>query len=299
MVISGCVLLKIDEPKVMLNFNPTWRFSSPGKIAGGIVDDFTVLIKRVSGQLEKRKHVIEHYKHYFADAAGRPAYTSSSLGWAERDLNDYMSDAADNAPMFIEAFYDAGQALKRSNPEFVVPDIATINQLLAMYDAGYELQPPNLIARNPPASIPVSERPPSLDEEAQEIIQRSLKQAEDSLTAGNGRQAVQEILWLLETVSTAFQGISIGETTVQGKYFNKIAEELRRHNKGQTIEQAINWMTTLHGYLSSPTGGGVRHGGTLKSSMTMLPHEARLFYNLIRSYLSFLIDEHDRSTRGV
>jgi hypothetical protein len=258
-----------------------------------------VLIKRVSGQHENRKHVIEHYKRYFADAAGQSAYTSSSLGWAESDLDDHMRDAADNAAMFIEAFYDAGQALKRSHPEFIVPDVATVNQLLAKYDAGYELQPPNLVSRNSSISIAVPERPPSLDEEAQEIIRRSLKQAEDSLAAGNGRQAVQEILWLLETVSTAFQGISIGETAVQGKYFNKIAEELRRHHKGQTIEQAINWMTTLHGYLSSPMGGGVRHGGTLKASMTMLPHEARLFYNLIRSYLSFLIDEHDRLTRGI
>src|SRR5262249_7618366 len=92
----------------------------------------------------------------------------------------------------------------------------------------------------------------------------------------------------------AFQGLPIGETTVQGKYFNKIADELRRHHKGRTVEQAINWMTTLHGYLSSPTGGGIRHGGTLKAEVEMLPPEAHLFCNLIRSYLSFLLDEHAR-----
>ena len=83
-----------------------------------------------------------------------------------------------------------------------------------------------------------------------------------------------------------------------GQYFNNIADELRRHHKGQTVEQAINWMKALHGYLSSPTGGGVRHGATLKADVTMLPHEARLFCNLIRSYLSFLLDEHERLSRG-
>jgi hypothetical protein len=282
----------------MLNFDPAWRFASPGPIANGVADDFVILIKRVSGQQTNRQHVIEHYKTYFADAAGRPSYTSTSLSWAVSDLSDYMAEAAENAPMFIEAFYDAGNSMQRKNPQFVVPEVASINHILAKHGAGYELQPPDLIARNPQAAIKVQDRPPSLDEEAHEIIQRSLKQAEENLALGRGRQAVQEILWLLETVSTAFQGLPLGKTTVQGKYFNKIADDLRRHHKGKTIEQAISWMTTLHGYLSSPTGGGVRHGATLKAEIVMLPHEARLFCNLIRSYLSFLLDEHERLSRG-
>jgi hypothetical protein len=282
----------------MLNFAPAWRFASPGPIANGVADDFAVLIKRVSGQHANRQYVIEHYKTYFADAAGRPSYTSSSLSWAESDLNAYMAEAAVNAPMFIEAFHDAGISLQRKNPQFVVPDVASINHVLAKYGAGYELQPPDLVSRNPQEAIIVQDRPPSLDEEAHGIIQRSLKQAEENLALGQGRQAVQEILWLLETVSTAFQGLPIGETTVQGKYFNKIADDLRRHHKGKSTEQVINWMTTLHGYLSSPTGGGVRHGATLKGEVVMLPHEARLFCNLIRSYLSFLLDEHGRLSRG-
>jgi hypothetical protein len=282
----------------MLTFNTTWRFTSPGLIANGVADDFFMFIKKIAGQHSDRQYVIEHYKRHFADAAARPCYTSTSLSWAESDLNDYMSAAAGNAPLFIEAFFDAGNALQMANPQFIVPDVATINQILAKYAAGYELQPPALISRNPQPAIPVQERPPSLDVEAHEIIQRSLKQSEENLARGRGRQAVQEILWLLETVSTAFQGLPIGETTVQGKYFNKIAEELRRHHKGQTVEQAINWMTTLHGYLSSPTGGGIRHGGTLKADVEMLPHEAHLFCNLIHSYLSFLLDEHGRLSGG-
>jgi hypothetical protein len=121
-----------------------------------------------------------------------------------------------------------------------------------------------------------------------------LKQSEEYLTAGKNRQAVQEILWLLETVSTAFQGLPVGEGTIQGKYFNKIADELKLHRKGQVAEQAIGWMKTLHGYLSSPTGGGVRHGATLTAEGELSPHEARLICNLIRSYLYFLLDEYNR-----
>ena len=283
----------------MLNFNPAWRFTSPGAIAQGVSVELFAFIKRVAGQHLNRQHVIEHYKSYFADAAGRPSYTSSSLSWAETDLDAYMSDAAANAPLFIEAFYSAGVSLQMANPQFVVPDVTTVNAILTRYNAGYELVPPDLVGRNPqPTPVHVQDQPPSLDEQAHEIIQRSLKKAQDDLALGNGRQAVQEILWLLETISTAFQGITVGESTVQGKYFNNIADELRRHHKGKTVEQAINWMKTLHGYLSSPTGGGVRHGATLKADVTMLPHEARLFCNLIRSYLSFLLDEHERLSEG-
>lgn len=282
----------------MLNFDPSWRLRPPGKIARGVISDLAVLIKRVAGQHGNRQHIIEHYKRYFADAAGRPHHYSSTLNWAESDLDDYMREAGENAPMFIEAFFDTGQALKNQNEEFVVPNVTIINHVLSSNNAGYELSPPNLIARNAPASIPLEELPPSLDALAHERIQRSWKKAEDYLTAGENRQAVQEILWLLETVSTVFQGIPVGESTIQGKYFNKIADELRQHRKGQVAEQAVTWMKTLHGYLSSPTGGGVRHGGTLNADTEMTAHEARLFCNLIRSYLNFLLDEYESLQGG-
>lgn len=282
----------------MLNFNPSWRFQSPGAIAPGVIDEFNLMIKRVAGQHGSRQPILEHYKRYFADAAGRPSYTSSSLDWAESDLESYMREAGDNAATFIEAFFDAGQALQGQNPGLVVPPLDLINNVLRSNDASFEVQPPDLIALRSAPSVTVQDLPPSLDAQAIEIIQRSLKQAEDDLTIGRNRQAVTEILWLLETVSTVFQGIPVGETTIQSKYFNKIADELRRHRKGQVAEQALGWMKTLHGYLSSPTGGGVRHGGVLSADAELSPHDARLFCNLIRSYLNFLLDEYDRLLRN-
>ena len=75
---------------------------------------------------------------------------------------------------------------------------------------------------------------------------------------------------------------------------NKIAEDLRRYQKGTTLSQVFSWITALHGYLSSPTGGGVRHGVDLRSGISVQPNEARLFCNLIRSYVSYLMAEHDR-----
>ena len=280
----------------MLNFDPSWRFNSPGEIASGVNGDFSTLIGKVAAQGE-RQRLLEHFKHYFANAAGFTSNWSSSASWAESDLDRYMTAAGENAPLFIEAFYDACAAIPEAYPHIGVPDVAMMNRVLAENDAGYQIQPPDLICMTGQEQIAVPERHASLDEQAQEIIQQSLKQSEMLLAEGRGRPAVQEILWLLETVSTAFRGLEIGSGTVQGKYFNKIAEDLRRHHKGQILDQVLAWVTTLHGYLSSPTGGGVRHGTDLKAASEMPPNEARLFCNLIRSYISFLMTEHARLSR--
>lgn len=241
--------------------------------------------------------MLEHFKSYFANAFGSATGWSSSESWAESDLDRCMRNAADNAPLFIEAFYDACETLKANHPEFAMPDIGRMNRVLSENGASYEIQPPDLINRNPQVAIATPERVASLDEQAQELIQKSFSESEKLLAEGRDRPTVQEILWLLETVSTAFQGMGSGAGTVQGKYFNKIAEDLRRQHKGKTLEMVLNWTTALHGYLSSPTGGGIRHGTNLNAGIALQPNESRLFCNLIRSYISFLIAEHERLSR--
>lgn len=277
----------------MLKFNGAWRFDSPGAISPGVIADFSRLIGKTATQ-GSRQDVLEHFKVYFADAAGTTASWSSSTSWAETDLDRYMNDAASNAPLFIEAFYDACHALQGTHPDYAVPDAGMINRVLASHKAGYRIEAPDLVPEDGQQPIELPKGAITLDDHAQEIIQRSLKQSEQLLSEARYRQAVQEILWLLETVATVFQGLEIGEGTVQGKYFNKIADDLRKHNKGKILDQVLSWVTTLHGFLSSPTGGGIRHGTDLKAGITIQPNEARLFCNLIRSYISYLMAEHAR-----
>jgi len=169
----------------MLNYLPAWRFASPGAVASGVEEDFLFLIKKVAGQYGDRQQIIEHYKTYFADAAGRPSYTSSSLGWAESDLIDYMRSAAENAPLFIEAFFDAGASLTTRNPQLIVPDVTTINSVLTKHAAGYEVKLPDLISHKQQMPISVPDRIASLDEQALEIIQKSLKHSEELLALGH------------------------------------------------------------------------------------------------------------------
>ena len=281
----------------MLKFDGAWRFdTSPGGVPADVVNDFVELIGKVATQGD-RQEILEHFKRYFASAAGTTASWSSSVSWAETDLHQHMAQAAENAPLFIEAFYDACAALRPKDVD--VPDVEVINRILSKHKASYEIHPPHLIRRNADAApITVPEKPPSLDEQAQELIQGSLREAEELLSEGRYRQAVQEVLWLLETVSTAFQGLDTAAGTVQGKYFNKIISDLRHRYQGTSLDQILDWMTTLHGYLSSPTGGGIRHGTHLKAGVATTASEARLFCNLIRSYISFLIAEHERLSKS-
>lgn len=277
----------------MLNFDGSWRFDTPGPIPDVVSNEFFELIGRIATP-DNRKEILEHFKTYFASAAGASSSWSSSSSWAESDLLGYMSQAAANAPLFIEAFYDGCQALANGRPPTAVPDLNRINRILSETQSGYQIEPPNLISTNVHVPISVPDRPLSLDAQAQEMVQRSLKDSERFLAEGRNRAAVQEILWLLETVSTAFQGLAVGDGTIQGNYFNKIVCDLRRHNRGTTLDQILSWAMSLHGYLSSPTGGGIRHGTDLRAGIATQPDEARLFCNLIRSYITFLLSEHER-----
>jgi hypothetical protein len=97
--------------------------------------------------------------------------------------------------LFIEAFYGACGSL--ASDDIHTPDAEMINQILAKHDAGYKIELPDLVVLHE-TSIAVEVLPPSLSEQAQNIIQQSLQQSQEYLTAGQYRQAVQEILWLLE-----------------------------------------------------------------------------------------------------
>ena len=174
-----------------------------------------------------------------------------------------------------------------------------INAILAKHNIGFEIRLFRLEPRESAAVsvVPVAEVPPTLAERAVDLLQASLSRSEELLSERRGREAVQEGLWLLETVATAFRGLDTGVDKVDGKYFNQIVKELRKAKVGTTLDRVLEWMIMLHGYLSSPSGGGVRHGLDLDKGVPISDNEARLFCNLIRSYLSFLLIEHEHLAR--
>jgi hypothetical protein len=276
----------------MLQFDRALRWASPGEMSGDIVEDvFTEIVMRIVAQADAQT-VLELFKRRFAQASGRTSSRSSSVDWAESDLRSYMRHAAGNAALFVEALYDGMCDIERLHVHVGLPPWPYVNRILA--PSGYAIEPPNLIVGVMVSAVAVPENVPSLDAQANELIQRSLAQSEDLLNSGRYRQAVQEILWLLETISTAFEGSQHGNNTVQGKYFNHIIGELMKFNTGRMLAQASNWMRTLHGYLSSPSGGGVRHGTVLNDAYDLSEGEAKLVCDLTRSYIAYFLSEHQR-----
>lgn len=280
-----------------LKFENSWRFRTPGTLPLPAVHDFETLLHRVVAQGPKFS-MLEHFKRFFAGASGTAATRSSSVDWAISDLQTAMRGAADNAALFIAAFYDACEAAQAARPDIMVPPEDVLNHLLREHAAGYTLRGDTLLAGEGQPMVTAVPPAPSLAESAQQLIRVSLAQADTFLDQDKPRQAVQEVMWLLETVSTAFQGVaSDNGATIQGKYFNTIVADLRRNGKGKTIERVAEWITALHGYLSSPTGGGVRHGTHIVYGDQPDAAEGRLFCNLARSYIGYLLAEHARLTK--
>ncbi|WP_156667141.1 hypothetical protein [Rhizobium bangladeshense] len=153
--------------------------------------------------------ILEHFKRYFAGACGSTANRSSSESWAESDLNNLIWQAADNAPLFVEAFYEGCEALRGDN--FTLPEVSCINRILADHQAGFEIRLPAIVAAGIHKPIPVPERYQSLDEQAQDLVQQSFRDSERLLSEGHPRQAVQEILWLMESVLTPSRALVPGK----------------------------------------------------------------------------------------
>lgn len=282
-----------------LRFPGAWRFTPPndGHFINSVIPDAAVwelieVIGKIASQGD-RWSVLEHFKSHFGVSS-----RSSSESWAESDLQSAMVRSAINAPLFIEAFVSACDALRDNFNDWFTPDVGFVNTILAKHNVGYEIRPPELVAREIGSTpVPVSIPAPTMAEATRAVIEGSLNRSEELLSEGRPREAVQEILWLLETVATAFRGMETESGKVEGKYFNHIVRELRTHHPGTTLERVLDWVAAMHGYLSSPKGGAVRHGIDLKEGVSLDIQEARLFCNLTRSYISFLLMEYESILR--
>jgi hypothetical protein len=283
-----------------LKFPGTWRFEPPPdgeffnrSISREAANDCVDLIEKIR-TAETRWATYEHFKRAF----NLPS-RSSSEDWAYSDLHSAIASASKNAPVFIESIYDACEDLRGTSGEWFVPDFSHLNAILARHKIGYEIRPPALVLREHVGPVvAVEPPPPTFAEEARTILETSLSRSDELLSQGRAREAVQEVLWLLETVSTAFAGIDTQSGKVEGKYFSKIVGDLQKKMPGTTLTSVLGWITTMHGYLSAPTGGGVRHGMDLRKGVDLDVHQARLFCNLTRSYISFLIGEYGAMSRN-
>lgn len=137
-----------------LKFSGKWRLEPPTDghfinkaIPDDVVGEFIQLVMKVATQGPKRQDVLEHFKRHFCIARGAMYARSSSEGWAESDLLTYAQEAAENAPLFIEAFYNACESFGEDDPDLWAPDAEIINGILTKNRIGYVIKPPRLELR--------------------------------------------------------------------------------------------------------------------------------------------------------
>ena len=78
---------------------------------------------------------------------------SSSTSWAETDLRSYMFQAAENAPLFLEAFFEACEILRSGKKGYYPPEAAMINEVCLRHQIGYEIRRPELVLREAQTAV--------------------------------------------------------------------------------------------------------------------------------------------------
>lgn len=158
--------------------------------------------------------ILETFKKYFAPIAGESYSQSTSSAWATRDLERLMLEAGDNAPLFIATLHRACDEVRQLGA--MVPDVDALNRVLLTHEAGFVISPPRIVRSDTETSgLPV--RSPSVHEQKNALIATSLEESQRLLQEGRNRQAILKVLWLMETVSTAFKGTATASGSVEGK----------------------------------------------------------------------------------
>ncbi len=282
-----------------LTFDFAWALSPPPdgtyintSIPGDAVDEFFTFAK-LTAQRGDPEEIYFIFRAEFSEAMGQPRYRSSSLYFAPGDAKLAMEEAASNAPVFIAAFYSACAEITRQFGSTNAPDVSTMNRLLEKHRIGYVIDPPKLRLRDIVDVVPV--HPTTLLQQAHEKFRNAIERSEGLLHENKGEEAVNHIWWLLESVSTAFAGVTMYGRKIEGDYFNVVMKNIQQAAGTNTLGTIARWLVALQGYLSGTDQGGIRHGRQLHLE-GLQAHDAALFCNLTRSYISYLLAEYERLT---
>jgi Abortive infection C-terminus len=150
-------------------------------INGEAADEFLKMIKRVSSSFG-RQFVIEIFKQHFCSVCGDYYASSSSLSWAESDLERHAKNAEDDAPGFIGAVSDAFEELRNKGTE--VPDRSHVNNILANYHIPFTIVNNELIESGGGVATPIPEESISI------TVARALSDAKSLIGTADASSAI-------------------------------------------------------------------------------------------------------------
>lgn len=287
-----------------LTFDITWELLPPkdgtyvnSKIPSDALESFVGILTRAANRTNDPEEVYYIIRAEFSEAMGLPVYRSSSMYFAPGDARMAMERAADNAPLFIAAFYSACKKIKKQYGTKTVLSIPAMNKLLEMHRLGYVVAPPNLVLREQVDVVPVQLS--TILEQAHVRFREAIERSRQLLDEDKGDEAVTQIWWLLESIMLSLSGCKLNGEEISGSYFNEVVKSLKRLAGGFAVIGAVaRWLEALQSYLSGPEEAGIRHGRRLHME-GLKKHEAELFCNLARSYISYLLSEFELLTSGI
>ena len=152
--INLIIVTQTKENQMPLQMASELRFPMGNTIplCDGAVDDFLLLIKRVSTPIGS-KQTIEIFKQHFCKVSGDCYSSSSSLDWAESDMRMQAQNASIDAPNFIAAVYDSLEELGSRGA--TVPTILNINKILLQNQIQYEIIGDQLLETGSRVATPV------------------------------------------------------------------------------------------------------------------------------------------------
>jgi hypothetical protein len=199
--------------------------------------------------------------------------------------------AADNAPAFIAAFWDGCEEVRGQYPEVGLPDVDIVNGILFDHGVPYEIRPPELLARNPQTPIPVQAPEKSIGERSVELVHASLVQADRLLLEQRHARPCRISSGSLRPCRLRSRGSAPGPERSRANMSTTSSGTCAPSTPAARWPEALGWMTRMHGFLSSPSGGDVRHGTQLAADVSPTLKEAHLYCNLTRSYIGYLLAE--------
>jgi hypothetical protein len=286
---------------VDLNFDIAWELTPPPdstyvnrRIPPEALEQIFLLLTKVANRTNDAEEVFYLIRTEFSEAMGHPVYRSTSMYFAPGDARAAMERAMENAPLFISAFYGVCKKIKKQFGGKTAPSVPVINRLLELHRLGYVIEPPNLVLRDQIEVVPV--RSANVLEQFQARFQAAIDRSQQLLEENNCDEAVTQIWWLLESIMLLFAGCKVNGQQIGGTYFNEVAKQLKRVAGDTAIMGAVaRWLEALQAYLSGPGEAGIRHGRHLHLE-GLKRHEAELFCNLTRSYISYLLSEYQAIT---
>jgi len=285
-----------------LTFDISWELTPPqdsssyvnSKVPVDAIEQFYAILTRAANRTNDPEEVYYLIRAEFSEAMGLPVYRSSSLYFAPSDAKAAMERAAENAPIFISAFYGVCKQIKKQFGSKAAPSIPVMNRLLEMHRLGYIIAPPNLVLREQVEVVPVQSS--TVLEQAQARFREAIERSRVLLEDDKGDEAVAQIWWLLESIMLSFSGCNMNGQEISGSYFNEVTKSLKRSaGDGEVMGAVARWLEALQSYLSGPSEAGIRHGSHLHRE-GLKKHEAELLCNLTRSYISYLLSEYELLT---